>query len=97
MNRLFANLIVIVISTAVPSSSALLFSPLLLASNPWGVAERRAGASSNAPTPQIPRVKSSSTVPNFAHDDDLMRYKHELMSDIYEKSLNRGFIGGRVN
>jgi hypothetical protein len=98
MNRLLASLVVVVTLTIAPSSSsALLFSPLLLTSHPWGVAEQRRATSSNVPTPQIPRVESSSTMRNFDHDDDLMRYKHELMSDIYVKSLNRGFVGGRVN
>jgi hypothetical protein len=28
---------------------------------------------------------------DFGHDEDLMRYKHELLSTVYEKSLTRGF------
>ena len=96
MNRLLASLVVVVALTIAPSSSsALLFSPLLLTS-PWGVHEqRRRATSTKVPTPQMPRVDSSSTMRSFDHDDDLMRYKHEVLSDVYEKSLNRGFVGGR--
>ncbi len=101
MTRLLTTLIAIVASTSAPSASALLFSPLLLASNPWGVVERHAGGAFSrskaidVPPPRISRVVDGSTAPaDFGHDDDLMRYKHELLSDIYEKSLNRGFVGG---
>ncbi len=47
MTRLLTTLIAIVLSTSAPSASALLFSPLLLASNPWGVVERHAGGASS--------------------------------------------------
>jgi hypothetical protein len=100
MNGLIATLIAIVTFTSAPSS-ALLFSPLLLADSPWGVAKHHAGASSrskaiNVPA-QISRVDGPSILPNFSQDDELMRCKHELLSSIYEKSLNRGFVGGRGN
>jgi hypothetical protein len=42
-------------------------------------------------------VDGPSILPDFSQDDDLMRYKHELLSSIYEKSLNRGFVGGQGN
>ena len=37
--------------------------------------------------------EASSPAADFGHDDDLMRYKHELLSAVYEKSLTRGFDG----
>lgn len=80
-----------IIACSLSSSSALLFSPLLLKANlpAWGVAGTRAAVSH-------PRSeKSMMPPPDFSHDDDLMRYKHELLVDIYEKSLNRGFVGGQ--
>jgi hypothetical protein len=101
ITRLLTTFIAIVSSTSAPSASALLFLPLLLASNPWGVIERHAGGASSqskaidVPPPRISCVVDGSMASaDFSHDDDLMRYKHELLSDIYEKSLNRGFVGG---
>jgi hypothetical protein len=39
-----------------------------------------------------PTVSPISTLNvDFGHDEDLMRYKHELLSTVYEKSLTRGF------
>ena len=101
MNGLMSTLVAIVALTSAPTTSALLFSPLLLAASPWGVAEHHAGASSrskaiNVP-PQISLVDGPSILPDLSQEDDLMRYKHELLSSIYEKSLNRGFVGGQGN
>mmetsp|Transcript_25772 Transcript_25772/g.61889 ORF Transcript_25772/g.61889 Transcript_25772/m.61889 type:complete len:101 (-) Transcript_25772:262-564(-) len=94
MNRLIATIIAIIAAATVPSASALLFSPLLLKANPWGVIGRESGTSSRSKTvkmPQVTRNDIPSVRTDFGHDDDLMRYKHELLSDIYEKSLTRGF------
>jgi hypothetical protein len=102
MNGLISTLIAIVtLTTSVPTISALLFSPPLLAPSPWGVAKRHAGASSrsgaNYAPPQKSLIDGPSVLPDFSQDDDLMRYKHELLSIIYEKSLNRGFVSGQGN
>jgi hypothetical protein len=101
MNGLISTLVAIVALTSSTTTSALLFSPLLLAASPWGVAERHAGASSRSKAINVPPhnllVDGPLILPDFSQDDDLMRYKHELLSSIYEKSLNRGFVGGQGN
>jgi hypothetical protein len=102
MNGLISTLVAIVALISAPTTSALLFSPLLLAASPWGVAEHHAGSASsrskaiNVPT-QISLVDGPSILPDLSQEDDLMRYKHELLLSIYEKSLNRGFVGGQGN
>ncbi len=88
MNLSLATRIAIVfVASSISSSSALLFSPLLLKANPWGVAGTRDAASPRSERPA--RV----ALPDYSHDDDLMRYKHELLTDIYEKTMTRGFVG----
>lgn len=88
---------VVFMATSISSSSALLFSPLLLKANPWGVVVAGTRAASSPTTTRseksIARPSPSPLLPDFSHDDDLMRYKHELLADIYEKSLHRGFVG----
>mmetsp|Transcript_18336 Transcript_18336/g.29692 ORF Transcript_18336/g.29692 Transcript_18336/m.29692 type:complete len:116 (-) Transcript_18336:412-759(-) len=91
---------IILTMTALPSStSALLFSPLLMrANNPWGIIiGRQARTTTAVMTPQVTQTdinnSPSSGVVDFGHDEDLMRYKHELMGYVYEKSLTRGFDG----
>lgn len=99
MNRLIATIIAIIAAATVPSASALLFSPLLLRANPWGIIGREGGSTSRSKTVTMPSQITRDDIPSvrtdFGHDDDLMRYKHELLSDIYEKSLNRGFDGSQ--
>ena len=94
MNALFATLLAIVAMT-VPSTSALLFSPLLLKANPWGVTERTADARTKTVKmpPQISRTEglSSTLGADYSQDDDILRFKHELLGSVYERSLNRGF------
>ena len=91
MNKLISIIIVIVIvaTTSIQSTNALLFSPLLLKTNPWGVVSRRNTVNSN--TVKMPI--SSSTTPiiqsDFSNDNDMLRFRHEVLSDIYEKSMNR--------
>ncbi len=43
--------------------------------------------------PQISDTDSHHGLSDFDHDDDLMRYKHEVLSNVYEKSLDRCFVG----
>ena len=99
MNRLLATVVAVAVlaAAAVPSASGLLFSPLLLRANPWGVAARNASSRSQtiamAPPILSQAPEASSPAADFGHDDDLMRYKHELLSAVYEKSLTRGFDG----
>ena len=98
MNHLvtITALFAILAMSTVPSTSALLFSPLLLRADPWGITGRQAGESSRSETFKKPapisQVESLSVGADFGHDDDLMRYKHELMGYVYEKSLTRGFV-----
>lgn len=80
--------IAVVASIIILPSSALLFSPLLLKATPWGITGTRAAYHRSEKTVKV-------SFPDFSHDDDLMRYKHELLADIYEKSLHRGFVGGQ--
>ena len=95
MNRLLATIIAAIVAlSTLPSSSALIFSPLLLKANPWGVATRQYSNSKTTikmPTTQIISQANSPPVADFSQDEDLMRCKHVVLSDIYEKSLNRGF------
>lgn len=84
----------VIMASSLSSSSALLFSPLLLKANlpAWGVAGTRTAVATH---PRSEKSMRMPPTPDFSHDDDLMRYKHELLVDIYEKSLNRGFVGGQ--
>jgi len=94
MNKLISIIIVVVIATtSLQSTNALLLSPLLLKTNPWGVVSRR---NTNSNTIKMP-ISSSTTLPiiqsDFSNDNDMLRFRHEVLSDIYEKSMNRA-IGG---
>ena len=93
MNHLIATIIAAIVAlSTVQSTSALLFSPLLLKANPWGVAARHHSNSKTIKMPtQIISHVNSPPVADYSHDEDLMRCKHVVLSDIYEKSLNRGF------
>ena len=91
MNKLISIIIVVVIATtSIESTNALLFPPLLLKTNTWGVVSRRNTINSN--TIKMP-ISSSTTPPiiqsDFSNDNDIMRFRHEVLSDIYEKSMNR--------
>ena len=91
MNNLsiISIIVVAIATTSIQSTNALLFSPLLLKTNPWGVVSRRNTVNSN--TVKMPI--SSSTTPiiqsDFSNDNDMLRFRHEVLSDIYEKSMNR--------
>lgn len=98
MNNLFTATfiaIVIAILANAPSSSALLFSPLLLKTNAWGIVGRNSSKTIKMPIQRISNADSASSIiyADFSHDDDLMRCRHRVLSDVYEKSLNRGFEG----
>eukprot|EP01083_Nonionella_stella_P024516 67637_1 len=84
----------------VHSASALLFSPLLLRANPWGIARHNISSNSRSKivkiSPQISQADTSkSEIVDFGQDDDTMRYKQELIGYVYEKSLTRGFVGSQ--
>merc|ERR1711957_718425 len=89
------------IVVTVPSAAALIFSPLLLRGiKTGGSPGRQRGVSSSqsetvvAPARTSGRASSPSPLAvDFGREDELMRYKHELMGLVYEKSLNRGFAG----
>mmetsp|Transcript_21465 Transcript_21465/g.38457 ORF Transcript_21465/g.38457 Transcript_21465/m.38457 type:complete len:108 (-) Transcript_21465:372-695(-) len=89
---------ILAMATLPSSASALLFSPLLMRANkPWGIIARQARTKTVVMSPQVSQTdihnSPSSAVGgvDFGHDEDLMRYKHELMGYVYEKSLTRGF------
>merc|ERR1712194_590230 len=85
-------LFALVVAVTVPSASALLFSPLLLRGRTWGSPGRQHGDSLQPESIDTPaRTLSQALSPSrlavdFGHEDDLMRYKHELMGYVYEKS-----------
>ena len=95
MNRLIASaLFAILALSSVQQSPSLLFSPLLLKANPWGiVAACQGGASSLSKTVKIPTQvpQADGGLVDFCHDEDLMRYKHELLGYVYEKLMTCGF------
>ncbi|KAK1735830.1 hypothetical protein QTG54_013536 [Skeletonema marinoi] len=101
-----ALVIVAIFATTLPSASGFaLLSPLLLRVNPAGVAAHMNKSSSPAIADSLPIISSSkasektpastsrppSASVDFGLDEDMMRYKHELLSVVYEKSLTRGF------
>jgi hypothetical protein len=43
--------------------------------------------------PQVCNTDIHHRLSDFDHDDDLMRYKYEVLSNVYEKSLDRCFVG----
>ena len=106
LNRLLTSVtlaIVAMLATTLPSASGFaLLSPLLLRVNPAGIAAARMNKSSpgtDAVSIISPSKASDTTTVSrpplvnvdFGHDEDLLRYKHELLSAVYEKSLRRGF------
>eukprot|EP00956_Cyclotella_meneghiniana_P042218 scaffold248393_cov85-Cyclotella_meneghiniana.AAC.5 len=89
--------IVILALSCLQLTSALLFSPTLLRINPFGVVSPRKSfnaSPASSSTDQIiappSSILTSSTV-DYSHDDDVLRYKYELLTSVYEKSLERGF------
>jgi hypothetical protein len=107
MNRLLTSVslaIVAILATTLPSASGFaLLSPLLLRVNPSGIAAARMNKSSPvtdsasiiSPSKASDNSTTGSRPPlasvDFGYDEDLLRYKHELLSAVYEKSLTRGF------
>ncbi len=106
LNRLLTSVtlaIVAMLATTLPSASGFaLLSPLLLRVNPAGIAAARMNESSPGTdavsiiSPSKASDKTTVSRPplvnvDFGHDEDLLRYKHELLSAVYEKSLRRGF------
>ena len=91
MNSLVATIISLL--AIVQLSSGLMFSPLLLRANPWGVIGRQNAQSPRSATVKAPPqvLVSSPSQVDFGHDDDLMRYKHELLNSVYNKSMTRSF------
>ena len=105
-NHLFTSVIlaIVAILATIPSASGFaLLSPLLLRINLAGIATRIRQSSSSDTTdssqiisPDKASKKTSVSrqqLPSvdFGLDEDMMRYKHELLSAVYEKSLKRGF------
>lgn len=86
MNSIATFLALVLVSVQV--SSALLFSPLLLRTNPFGVVAPKRSMKASEITQVAP---SASTSIDYSHDDDVLRYKYELLQSVYEKSLERGF------
>eukprot|EP00573_Skeletonema_grethae_P007814 CAMPEP_0201696962 /NCGR_PEP_ID=MMETSP0578-20130828/8850_1 /ASSEMBLY_ACC=CAM_ASM_000663 /TAXON_ID=267565 /ORGANISM="Skeletonema grethea, Strain CCMP 1804" /LENGTH=112 /DNA_ID=CAMNT_0048183003 /DNA_START=28 /DNA_END=366 /DNA_ORIENTATION=+ len=103
----FTLAVVAIFITTLPSASGLAFlSPLLLRVNPVGIAARMNKSSpSSSVITDSSQITSPSKVSveetsvsrpslssvDFGLDEDMMRYKHELLSVVYEKSLKRGF------
>ena len=82
---------IIAMATVQSSSGLALFSPLLLRANHFGVASRQSSSSSPI-APQMSQNSSPSlSSVDYGHDDELLRYKYELLSSVYDKSLSRGF------
>ncbi|KAK1735785.1 hypothetical protein QTG54_013491 [Skeletonema marinoi] len=99
-------IVAIMFASTLPSASGFaLLSPLLLRVNPAGIAARMNKSSSHVITDSSPIISPSTASTNspspasrppsasvdFGLDEDMMRYKHELLSAVYEKSLKRGF------
>jgi hypothetical protein len=106
MNRILTSVtlaILAILATTLPSTSGFaLLSPLLLRVNPAGIAARMNksspatdSASIISPSKASDKSTTVSRTPlatvDFGLDEDLLRYKHELLSAVYEKSLKRGF------
>jgi hypothetical protein len=106
MNRLLTSVtlaILAMLATTLPTASGFaLLSPLLLRVNTSGIAARlnksspvTDSASIISPSKASDKSTTGSRPPlanvDFGYDEDLLRYKHELLSAVYEKSLTRGF------
>ncbi|KAL7518538.1 hypothetical protein ACHAWX_003357 [Stephanocyclus meneghinianus] len=89
VSSLFALLLLL---TAARPSTGLLFSPLLLRANPFGVIVRSREASRTFKvSSEMPRGNSPVAAVDYGRDDDILRYKRELLEYVYDKSLSRGF------
>ncbi len=99
-------LAIVAIFTTIPLASGfVLLSPLLLRVDPAGIVARINKSSSSVTTDSsrtispnkaskktlISRSRQPLSSVDFGLDEDMMRYKHELLSAVYEKSLKRGF------
>lgn len=89
------------------TSGFALLSPLILRVNPSVIIDRMNKAlSSPAPSADssltscskvsdepatIIRRPTAIVAADFGRDEELMRYKHELLSAVYERALTRGF------
>lgn len=95
--------VTIAILSTLPSASSLLISPFLLNfitghHHHAFVSYSRVLHTIIPPKRRISYADSSNSPPalvniDFAHDDDLMKCKHELLLHIYQQSLSRGFVG----
>jgi hypothetical protein len=99
MNRLLASVtlaIVAMLATTPSAAGFALLSPLLLRVNPAGIAARMNKTSpitDSAPISNKATIVSKTPLAtvDFGLDENLLRYKHEILSAVYEKSLKRGF------
>jgi hypothetical protein len=72
----------IAVTTLPLASGFALLSPLLLRVNHDAVV---AGMKSNKTSAKLTSVSRSPSFVNFGHDEDTLRCKHELLSEVYEK------------
>ena len=80
--------ILIVLASTLQLSSALLFSPLLLRTNPFGVVK---STPSSMKSPESLPIPQTVAAVDYGHDEDVLRYKYDILQSVYEKSLERGF------
>ena len=89
-NSIMTSIVILALS-CLPLASSLLFSPTLLRVNPFGVVAATSARPSPLPSSEpLASAPSASTV-DYSRDDDVLRYKYELLQTVYEKSLERGF------
>lgn len=91
-NSIMTSIVILALS-CLPLASSLLFSPTLLRVNPFGVVaatSARPSFAASSSSEQLGSAPSASTV-DYSRDDDVLRYKYELLQTVYEKSLERGF------
>ncbi|KAL3792451.1 hypothetical protein HJC23_001569 [Cyclotella cryptica] len=93
MNSTVSSLIALLLLSTAQLSSSLLFSPLLLRANPFGVVVARSQDSTRTfkASSEMPQGNSPIAHVDYGQDDDIMRYKYELLEYVYDKSLSRGF------
>ena len=93
MNSTLSSIIALLFLATAQLSSGLLFSPLLLQANPFGIVARRSQDSTRTfkVTSEMHQGISPISSVDYGQDDDIMRYKYELLEYVYDKSLSRGF------
>jgi hypothetical protein len=94
MNTIVSSLLaLLLLLTTAQQSSGLLFSPLLLRANPFGVIVARSRDASRTfkVSSEMPQGNSPVATVDYGHDDDIIKYKYELLEYVYDKSLSRGF------